>query len=466
MNAIAVPTPLPLPVADNTSLPVKQSLKSLFVGAAMMGTAKLAFNTSVRALDVTGFSAAVTTGTWRAVDEMVKDYKAIKYTEDGIDLTTRDILRQIMTRDNGKKYAKKFGTGAAMGLAGAFGADYAIEHWDTIKDITKPIRDFTGSFFKSVSDWFGKAVNFVKNMSPIKDAVAADKPDMKLMNASFHPAVDHHSIAPAIAAAPHVASALDALEAKADSVAMTKKARHTIELALKGKSWAVNEAIDGMLNGRFGFEKNTALAVQLTKDMAAHGDKGAALKLAYMQYTPRFSGLGIEHNPKAALATVKELGRSWVGGESLLEKAMSTGEKAADTVKALADAPPGTHRDIIAGTEGKRIHDTIYPRSAPSTSVCDLYEKTSFKPGERPYSLDCHTDQRPFKSGDKITLHAHFNGGLPDVTHNIVLQNNFDLDKKPFALQQAAKLSFNPFKAEARKIYTQQTDQELVANLF
>lgn len=78
--------------------------------------------------------------------------------------------------------------------------------------------------------------------------------------------------------------------------------------ALKGKTWAMNDVIDGLYNGRNGFPKDPALAATLIQEFTAplegkplaelsKANQDLLLKLAYMQFNPEHGKLGVEFNP-------------------------------------------------------------------------------------------------------------------------------------------------------------------------
>jgi hypothetical protein len=194
-------------------------------------------------------------------------------------------------------------------------------------------------------------------------------------------------------------SGMDELSALSGNAALSARAQETLNAALAGKASAMNEVIDGMLNDRFGFEKNRDLAIQLTKQLAATGDAEGRLKLAYMQYQGSFEG--VNYNPKAALATIKDLGRSWVGGEALLSKAglavRNLAEQATIPTAEIVDTAPVS---ITIDPEA------VVPESAQQVVSCTMSQLESLD-----LSIKCDAPTGEIKEGNFIFLRKIFRNG-------------------------------------------------------
>jgi hypothetical protein len=116
-------------------------------------------------------------------------------------------------------------------------------------------------------------------------------------------------------------SPMEELQQMRDNGQLGERARYSLEFALKGFSWAKNELADGLLNGRYGVPKNLRLGAELIKELAASGDKGGILKLAFMETQERFTAYGVEFTIKGAVKRMQDVGEAFYGGESLLEEA-------------------------------------------------------------------------------------------------------------------------------------------------
>jgi hypothetical protein len=175
---------------------------------------------------------------------------------------------------------------------------------------------------------------------------------------------------------------------------------------MAGNAAAMNEVIDGMLNDRFGFEENRGLAIKLTKQLAASGDAEGRLKLAYMQYQGSFEG--VDYNPKAALATIKDLGRSWVGGEGLLSKAGVAAQHVAAAVNTAV--PNNLPVSIVIDPE------EVIPLQAEESIACVMSESAD----TQKLVFNCAAEKAPFVQGNFITLKRIFNDGIESVRQLLI----------------------------------------------
>jgi hypothetical protein len=392
------------------------------------------------------------------------------FFENGEQISRRAALNSIW-HEHKKKYGMKFVKGAGIGFAGAWGADVVIDNWDAIKDFTAPVREYTkpftawlgetfkpvGDFFKSIPEKFSSlkesfsglgekftraknsVMNFFSNfgkpsapqgptasgrIKEAHEAFATATPQGRIAEAheafaSPTPAdvlkvpepVTNLTIEPAAPAAPLEAvvpvppSPTEQLQKLVESGTLKPKAQAALTEALKGKSWAMNQVIDGMINNRFGFSQNKELAAELTKMLAAKGDSEGMLKLAYMQYHGTFAG--VEANRDAALATIKKLGRSWVGGEALIDTANNTATRVAETVTAplpAAPAMPSIPRVEIPQIDVAKMNEAL---------SCTATEKA---PGLSPkFDTVCTPGAAKFEPGRTIGLNVKFNTGLNRV---------------------------------------------------
>lgn len=115
---------------------IKGFLKNKFTQAAAVGFLtgaglKLAFSTSVRALDVTGCASALTGGTFSAASEIRKDFKEARK-----DLSRMQAWKYI-TAQHKWKYTQKFAKGAVVGLVGAGLADVALDYTGVVGNTLK-----------------------------------------------------------------------------------------------------------------------------------------------------------------------------------------------------------------------------------------------------------------------------------------------------------------------------------------
>ncbi len=111
--------------------------------------------------------------------------------------------------------------------------------------------------------------------------------------------------------------AIEELITAMDSQDLPPQAQKIYDGLLLNESWALESAGTGILNGSYGLPNlPDNVAIELIQKSAENGYEKAQIDLAYFQY----HGLhGIETNQKEALKTIKELGRGWVGSESLLQ---------------------------------------------------------------------------------------------------------------------------------------------------
>lgn len=408
---------------NKASLNVKGFLKGAFAGAAMMGTAKIAFSMGARAIDTTGIGAATVTGVFSAGKIAREDYIKMRLLNSSY--SRGQALRAIWNENKGV-YAKTFGSGFASGFAGALGIDLVTEHWDAIKEFTQPVRDFTAPVAEKISGFAKPFTGWLTNaLKPARYAVdgmfgihpkeplpqdtapvdvepqageaeapqVIDTPEPAAENSpevASEPTADPAQDSSLADAAPAEEAAEDAafdaalpaaerLAALAENAALSEETREKIGFALRGHSWAVNEVIDGLLNQRFGFEaiEMPELAARLAEHFAALGDEGAQIKLAYLQYHSEFADLGlsaqdlgIRHDPEAALETINRLGRSWFGGEALLQSFSAAAEGAGEVALACDVSAAGIMTCAETGADVKP--GNIIETKLPNGDVCRL----------------------------------------------------------------------------------------------
>lgn len=384
------------PHANEYSYPQKKGfLKSRFTQAAAVGFlthagAKLLISTSVRALDITGSASAVTGGLVSVYSEMQKERKDLS-------LGWWDISKKILAEEKWK-YTKKLGTGALAGFVGGGLADLALDYTDgfgsTIKEWTRPLRNWiTGigdtlkNFTTEISTqlnekWTGfknwlfpgpyiekKVPSFVTDRtlpplySPMPDVTETigveSSPDI-IEQQLPTPVVE-------LTTMQQFAGLLDTSDPK-------RRMDSTVYNALKGKLWAMNEAVDGLYNGRFGFPKNPELAAQLIQEYTASlegveklskGQEELLLKLAFMKYNPENIELGVDYDPEGARNIIQKLSRSWVGAPELMEQfadAAPTAKIPEEIFCTAQQNPPGIDPPFkisCAMPEGEVKGDTI-----------------------------------------------------------------------------------------------------------
>lgn len=295
----------------------KSIAKNFTAGAVGMAVAKTAFISSARMVDATGFGTATAIGAWSMGRMVAIDYRKAREIIDGNQLSPKEAWQSLFTKEHSKKYALKFGTSFGSGLLGA----YMMHHvMDGLGVVAEPLKEYTAPLthkFSGIWDTIKTSLSGIfKTATPPLPHVDAPL--------AFTPTLD----APVEIAIP----------AAHDIIApdLSEHAQHTMQAAAQGKAWALNEAIDGKLHGRFGFVKDFEGAAELAK--RATTEEGL-LKQAYIQY----HGLGTEKNTQAALETIHKLGKSWVGGESLLDHTAN----AAPEIAPIPDA--GITPEILSG---------------------------------------------------------------------------------------------------------------------
>jgi hypothetical protein len=254
--------------------------------------------------------------------------------------------------------------------------------------------------------------------SPFESSLAPASPKIPYQNnvlqnsAFFNFAVTSEM---SVAGVPNVSMpVMDELSALSGNAALSARAQETLNAALAGKASAMNEVIDGMLNDRFGFEENRELAIKLTKQLAESGDVEGRLKLAYMQYQGSFDG--VEYNPKAALATIKDLGRSWVGGEGLLSKAGVAAKHAvaAATESISENVPDSLPASIVIDPE------EVIPANSQESIACVINEPAD----AQKLVFNCAAETAPFVEGNFITLKRIFNDGVESIRQLLIRDMN------------------------------------------
>lgn len=149
-----------------------------------------------------------------------------------------------------------------------------------------------------------------------------------------------------------------------------------------GQSWALESAGVGLLNGSLELPEGTVLpegfALSLLEQAAEQGNENAKIDLAYFQY----HGLhGVEANPDKALETIRQLGKTWHGGENLLKPAepVAVCDIAADTYEASCDIKSADihAKDyvVINSAEGVR-NEFVLSEDAASRSTQSFISQT------------------------------------------------------------------------------------------
>ncbi len=433
---------------------IKGFLKNKFTQAAAVGFLtgaglKLAFSTSVRALDVTGCASALTGGTFSAASEIRKDFKEARK-----DLSRMQAWKYI-TAQHKWKYTQKFAKGAVVGLVGAGLADVALDYTgvvgNTLKEWTQPVRNYTseviaktgiGAWFsekwtdiknefslKKIGAWFSERWADIKNVWPPKPVswekvtplestqlrpppqlatenggLASLPPIEKVREAAIEPQLAisgqntiNEQTSPATeTAVPDPLTPKQQLAQLLDISTPGSKMDEAVYYALKGKTWAMNDVIDGLYNGRNGFPKDPALAATLIQEFTAplegkplaelsKANQDLLLKLAYMQFNPEHGKLGVEFNPLHSLEIVEKLGRSWPGAPE------------------LAPSIPIVEPKEIAGA-AQKVSCTITqnaPDIQPQFDVHCLPDPTALKPGD---SIDLGFDWQNGVHQDKTMI--------------------------------------------------------------
>ena len=395
------------PQANDVRNPrIKGFLKDAFTGAAagfaVTAAMKLAVSTSIRSMDITmGGGSALTGGLFNVWNEAKKDYdEARKITgPDQVFVARTQALKSIWSA-NKAKYGKKFMTGAGAGFAGAWGADLALDHADSIgsklKEWTQPLRTFTSSIGEWVSTKWQAFKDIFSSTPPVIAAPhipAQEIPDEPLHAAAsnvipFAPAQTQTLPAPEISNEPahepqeiliETVSTRDSLIAMATGPG----ANAAIERAVNGNPAAQKEVIDGLFNGRFGSAQNKELAAQITTEFSertreklaegaklSESEKQLLLTYAFMSYTPR---PGIDHNPQESLDIIKRLGRSWHGAPELLAKVRGD---VADIASARAVSAPASITEAMNCTANQNP-----PAVDPQFRVSCVDSGGAFKPG-------------------------------------------------------------------------------------
>ncbi len=119
-------------------------------------------------------------------------------------------------------------------------------------------------------------------------------------------------------------SVLDRVGEVLDSVTTeTSTVSEAFAAAVTGDMQAQKDLAYFMFNGFEGVPMDKSLAAELFAGAADAGNVQAQTDVAYIQYHGLVQDV-IPQDQAAALQTINELGRSWVGGEALLEKAAVT----------------------------------------------------------------------------------------------------------------------------------------------
>ena len=365
---------------------IKGFLKNKFTQAAAVGFLtsaglKLAFSTSVRALDVTGCASALTGGTFSAASEIRKDFKEARK-----DLSRIQAWKYI-TAQHKWKYTQKFAKGAVVGLVGAGLADVALDYTgvvgNALKEWTQPVRNYTsgiiaktgiGAWFsekwtdiknefslKKIGAWFSERWADIKNVLPPKPV-----PWVKvtpLESAQLRPFPQLATENGGLVSLPPIEEAREAtIEPQvpvSEQTAIIEQTSPTTEItvpdpltpkqqlaglldistpgsdmdkavynALQGKTGGMKDVIYGLYNGQNGFPKDRTLAATLIQEFTAplegkplaeltRSQQDLLLQLAYMQFNPEHGEFGVEFNPLHSLEIVEKLGRSWPGAPEL-----------------------------------------------------------------------------------------------------------------------------------------------------
>lgn len=437
---------------------IKGYLKAAFTGAALNTAAKLTLSAAIRSTDFTmGGASAIAGGVTGIWDDVRADFRQARTNAlpGHAPLGRAQAVKQVWAQHRAK-YGKKFALGAASGFAGAWGMDIAFDNadvlkgwyescttWigDRLKEWTPPaLRDFT----IGLSAWFGERYtdirekctalkNWLLPKSPANDFTAplrkkmSPLPDMGLPSAVESLELPEQTPAPPAAEivedqpAPGIVEEISEepppaeltpkqqLAALLDTSEPGTRLDDTVYSAIKGKAWAQNELIDGLYNGRYGFEKNRELAVKLAAEWSApikeqlvahgagslsEGQKQLLLNLAYIEYNPANAALGIAHNPQDALDIIAKLERSWTGAPELAQQ--------------FADA-----NDVITETEISPVNAEVASEIAPETPETLSCRAQQNPPGtpER-FDIACDPFKGKLKPGDTISLGIDFSNGV------------------------------------------------------
>lgn len=415
----------------------KGFLKNKFTQAAAVGFLtsaglKLAFSTSVRAFDVTGCASAFTGGTFSAASEIRKDYKEARQ-----DLAFMQALR-FMAAHHKWKYGGKFVKGAAAGFVGAGIADLALDYnnglGNTVKEWTQPVRNyisgmigktgiglgfsekwaaFKNSFsLNKLGAWLSEKWAAIKNAFPPKpvswqkispfESTQLRPPTLlptenggivttpSINEASVEAVRDQRTLAQPIEELTEVElTPKQQLAQLLDTSVSGSDMDKAVYNALQGKPSAMNQVVDGLYNGRGGFEKDRKLAATLIQEFTAQlegkpfaelskAQQDLMLKLAYMQFNPEHAKFGVEFDPLHSLEIVEKLGRSWPGAPEL-----------------APHIPIAEPEEIAKATE--KISCTI----------------TQNAPEIRPqFDVHCLPNPESLKPGDSVNLAFNWNNGI------------------------------------------------------
>ena len=194
-------------------------------------------------------------------------------------------------------------------------------------------------------------------------------------------AEDHEIITSEETASMTLSTTDEFLSALENSSELSPQAQAMIDAAQRGETWAVRDTAIGIINGSYGFDNiPTDLnaqqwAGQLLEQAAQTGDEWSRINHAYLQY----HGInGISADQDAALSTINELGRSWVGGESLLDQTD-------------LDQQPLTQPES-------------QPEAQPAAEEVTLPDTTAPKPAVEEVVLQDTPAQRPATFVEEVTL--------------------------------------------------------------
>lgn len=248
----------------------KAAAANIATSATVGGGIRYAFNASARAIDNTGLiatlGAGLSTAGATAANDLRKAYNASSAPTKKEKLN--EACRSLSTREHGKKYLIRFGTGAAFGFASQWGINHLF-----------PVEE--------------KITNFL-NLN-----TTSPPSDIYLPTPTVNVEVNDILL----------------------NITLNKHAENVLEQAIKGAVWAQNQAAEGMVHGTGGFTKNYELAAEFAKNAASTGNRLALKNLAFMSW----NGIGMERNTELAMNIVRKIGESWKGGEQVLEQAMATG---------------------------------------------------------------------------------------------------------------------------------------------
>ncbi len=307
---------------------IKGFLKNKFTQAAAVGFLtsaglKLAFSTSVRALDVTGCASAITGGTFCAASEIRKDFKEARK-----DLSRLQAWKYI-TAQHKWKYTQKFAKGAVVGMVGAGLADVALDYTgvvgNALKEWTQPVRNYTsgiiaktgiGAWFsekwtdiknefslKKIGAWFSERWADIKNVLPPKPVswvkapplestqlrpppqlatenggLASLPPIEEIREATIEPqvtvpvqsAIIEQTSQPATeVVVPEPLSPRQQLAGLLDISTPGSDMDKAVYNALQGKTGGMQDVIYGLYNGQNGFPKDLTLAATLIQEFTA-----------------------------------------------------------------------------------------------------------------------------------------------------------------------------------------------------